>query len=135
LKVPVPLAVEGVQDVQAIAVTAVLTAAQPNPMNAGRSCTAPGELIQDSTSGRGAALVVVAARMVVVVTGACLWTPTALGCTVGDEEPTARPIPTPAPRAARTDTAIPTRTTVLFRSVITGGSSSAMMRNATGVQR
>jgi len=31
------MAVEGVQDVQEIAVTAVLTATQPNSVNAGRS--------------------------------------------------------------------------------------------------
>jgi hypothetical protein len=48
-----------------------------------------------------------------------------LRCAVGDDERTASPMPTPAPRAARTRMTMPIRTTVLFRRVITGGSSSA----------
>jgi len=93
-------------------------------------------VVTGATGGRatvvvvtGATVVVVEGNVVVVVARGTVfdlwvWELAALTCRVGVELPPAsNPIAIPAPRAAATATAMPIRTTVLLRSVITGESS------------
>ena len=83
---------------------------------------------QDSTAGTAANAVVVVERKVVEVASPCVEVvelPVAVDPFVDpDLEPTAKPIAIPPPREARTRTAMPTRTTVLRRRVMTRESLS-----------
>ncbi len=107
---------------QVIPVTVTFPVEHPTVIVEGRMWgVEPGP--QDSTAGTAANAVVVVERKVVEVASPCVEVvelPVAVDPFVDpDLEPTAKPIAIPPPREARTRTAMPTRTTVLRRRVMT----------------
>jgi len=110
-----------------MAVTVTVPVAHPTLSCVGRRCGVdPGP--HDNTAGRGVVVVVVVDPREVVVEA-----PAAMDFVVAGEdlEPRCNPITSPTPRAARTATMMPARTTVLRRRVIFRGSLSGINGNGT----
>jgi hypothetical protein len=122
--VPVPWPpVAASQALHVMPVTVVTFVAHPTVSVVGRTCgVGPGP--QDRTAGREATVVEVATEDVVVETcGVVVEAPLAEELFGGEVlEPTLNPMAVPTPRAARTSTTTPARTTVLRRIVMSCGS-------------
>jgi hypothetical protein len=108
-----------------IPVTVVTFVAHPTVSVVGRTCgVGPGP--HDRTAGRGAVVVeVVLDDVVDDARGVVVEEPSVDELSGEDPEPTLNPMAVPAPRAARTSTTTPARTTVLLRTVMSVGSSFA----------
>ena len=122
--VPVPCPpVAAAHSVHEMAVTVTRPKAHPMVSFAGRTCGVdPGP--QESTAGRGTTVVAVEADVEVVdfdVGPLVVETLPSVDFVAGGEdlEPTVKPTAIPAPRASTTSAAMPTRTTVLRRTLIT----------------
>src|SRR5580704_7391884 len=129
-KVPIPcppLAL--LHSLHVMPVTVVPAELQPTVSMVGRTWGVdPGP--QDRTAG-SAPVVVVVARVELVV-GASVVVVVAPFIFVGEDlEPTLRPMASPAPSAARIKTAIPSRRTVLRRTVMNRGSLFATNTNGS----
>jgi hypothetical protein len=106
-----------------MSVTVVTFVAHPNVSVVGRTCgVGPGP--QESTAGMEATVVEVAMEDVVVDTcGLVVEAPVAEEWVGGEvPEPTLNPTAIPTPRAARTSSTTPERTTVVRRTVMSFGS-------------
>jgi hypothetical protein len=130
-KVPLPCPpVAESHESQVMPVTVVIPLAHPTVILVGRTCRVdPGP--HESTATRGDKVDVVRGDVVVDTEAVVVEAPVVVDVVVDGEdlEATLRPAANARPRAARASTAMPTRRTVLRRTVMTRGSLFTTQRN------